>query len=96
VPEDPGRRKLLELAVDRLVGIRRDRGDIYQATRSSVPADVMTAPPYEWPTRIAGLLTRASVRFTAATSAGVRVEAILGGHHFVPFGLKCRDYLVET
>src|SRR5229473_1499913 len=29
----------------------------------------MTAPPYEWPTRMAGLLTRASVRLVAATSA---------------------------
>src|SRR6202521_5269099 len=28
----------------------------------------MTAPPYEWPTRMAGLLTRPSVPFTAATS----------------------------
>src|SRR2546428_11152590 len=28
----------------------------------------MTAPPYEWPTRMPGLLTRPSVRFTAATS----------------------------
>src|SRR5882724_13342796 len=28
----------------------------------------MTVPPYEWPTRMAGLLTRPSARLTAATS----------------------------
>src|SRR6476659_35967 len=38
------------------------------ATRSSVPAAVTTLPPYEWPTRIAGLLTRPRVRISAATS----------------------------
>src|SRR6266404_5469342 len=28
----------------------------------------MTVPPYEWPTRMAGLMTRPSARLTAATS----------------------------
>src|SRR5260221_14686018 len=31
----------------------------------------MTLPPYEWPTRTAGLLTRPNVRFTVATSPSI-------------------------
>src|SRR6185369_5394134 len=39
------------------------------ATFGSLPASVITTPPYEWPTRIAGPVCRASVRFVTATSS---------------------------
>src|SRR5207245_2884547 len=39
------------------------------ATFGSVPASVITAPPYEWPTRITGPSCAASVRLVTATSS---------------------------
>src|ERR1700741_3799955 len=39
------------------------------ATFGSLPASVITTPPYEWPTRIAGPSSAASVRLVTATSS---------------------------
>src|SRR6202007_314303 len=39
------------------------------ATLGSFPASVMTTPPYEWPTSMAGPFWAARVRFVAATSS---------------------------
>src|SRR5467141_5022730 len=39
------------------------------ATFGSVPASVMTAPPYEWPTRMTGPFCTAIARFVVATSS---------------------------
>src|SRR5262245_63136128 len=39
------------------------------ATFGSFPASVITAPPYEWPTRITGPFCAASVLFVTATSS---------------------------
>jgi hypothetical protein len=53
----------------------------------------MTLPPYEWPTRMAGLLTRPSVRGDIAFGS---VEAVLGGHDLVPLRLKRGDHLAKA
>src|SRR5262245_44798363 len=39
------------------------------ATFGSLPASVITAPPYEWPTRITGPFKAAIARFVTATSS---------------------------
>src|SRR6266404_3888152 len=55
----------------------------------------MTVPPYEWPTRMAGLLTRPSVRVTVATSPLSVSRLMLGGQHLVPLRLKGGDHLAK-
>src|SRR5437868_5381141 len=97
VPEDACRRKLFELAVDRLVSIRRDRGDIYQAgntvIRSGGRYDGTTVRVADKDSWAADPSQRA---FYCGNVGGVRVEAVLGGHHFVSLRLKCRNHLVEA
>src|SRR6185295_596876 len=39
------------------------------ATFGSLPASVITTPPYEWPTRITGPFCAAMARFVTATSS---------------------------
>src|SRR6267143_4349710 len=45
------------------------------ATFGSLPASVMTLPPYEWPTRITGPFCDAIARFVVATSSASDVVA---------------------
>src|SRR4029434_5656343 len=42
-------------------------------TLESLPASVITAPPYEWPTRITGPFWVASIRFVTATSSASEI-----------------------
>src|SRR2546425_1113373 len=44
----------------------------------------MTLPPYEWPTRITGLLTRPIVAFTKATSSAVVLRPYCAAIHSYP------------
>src|SRR6266478_5142484 len=44
----------------------------------------MTLPPYEWPTRITGLLTRPIVAFVKATSSAVELRPYCGAMHSYP------------
>src|SRR5579859_2722413 len=44
----------------------------------------MTLPPYEWPTRITGLLTRPIVAFTKATSSAVVLRPYCAAIHSNP------------
>ena len=69
VGEHVGGRELVLLALRRLVLVRGECGDVDEPGNAVVGSrGVMTVPPYEWPTRMAGLLTRPSARLTAATS----------------------------
>ena len=80
VGEDVCDGKLLLQALRGLVLVRGEGRDVDQPGDAVVRSrGVMTVPPYEWPTRMAGLLTRPSARLTAATSPFERVEAVLGG-----------------
>src|SRR5215470_860072 len=44
----------------------------------------MTLPPYEWPTRITGLLTRPMVAFVTATSSAVELRPCCDAMHSYP------------
>src|SRR6185369_17644019 len=44
----------------------------------------MTVPPYEWPTRITGLLTRPIVAFVTATSSAVELRPYCAAMHSYP------------
>src|SRR6266849_3712815 len=44
----------------------------------------MTLPPYEWPTRITGLLTRPIVAFVKATSSAVELRPYCAAMHSYP------------
>src|SRR5215510_3671301 len=44
----------------------------------------MTLPPYEWPTRITGLLTRPMVAFATATSSSVELRPCCDAMHSYP------------
>src|SRR5882762_9977337 len=44
----------------------------------------MTVPPYEWPTRITGLLTRPIVAFVKATSSSVELRPYCAAMHWYP------------
>src|SRR4029077_5925362 len=44
----------------------------------------MTLPPYEWPTRITGLLTRPIVAFVKATSSAVEFRPYCAAMHSYP------------
>src|SRR6266436_2215387 len=46
------------------------------ATFGSLPASVMTLPPYEWPTRITGPFCSAIARLVVATSSANDIVAI--------------------
>src|SRR5262249_36924261 len=54
------------------------------ATRSSVPAPVITLPPYEWPTRTTGPLTLPIVAFATATSSAVELSPCCDEAHSYP------------
>jgi hypothetical protein len=60
---------LVELALHGFISIGSDRGDVNQPDNAIIGSSSGDdGPPYEWPTRMAGLLTRPNVRFTVATS----------------------------
>jgi hypothetical protein len=96
-PKTPVCRKLLKLAVHRLLSIRRDRGDIYQVGNAVIRsggcydgATVRVADKDSWcpdPSQRA---------LYCGNIGGVRVEAILGGYHFMSLRLQCRDHFVEA
>src|SRR4029434_278939 len=65
----PGAGSLISAAADSPRPVATAAMETRVATRGSVPASVMTTPPYEWPTRTTGDFCSAMTRLVAATSS---------------------------
>ena len=97
VPEYVGGGEFAQLAINRLVSIGCDRRDIDQSDNTVVRsrrcydrAAVRVADKDGW-------ATHPSQRaFHCGDVPGVRVEAVLGGYHFVSLRLKWRNYFVKA
>src|SRR5207244_11893085 len=64
----PGGGSLISVATDSPLSGAKAVIYTSPATLGSFPASVITAPPYEWPTRIAGPSCAARMRLVAVTS----------------------------
>src|SRR5258705_1933214 len=87
--EDVGRRKLLELAVDGLVSIWRDRRDIDQTDNTVIrPRGRDDGAAVGVADKDRGAADPTQRVFDCVNVGSMSIKAVLGGHYFVSLRLK--------